>query len=138
VNGLLKPRLKTRIADGFVPLIGFASGLVGGAIMSGGPPLVLYLYSREDEPRRTIATLQVCFLFMCIYRLLIVGVGKLGISGEILIQSSMGVPAILIATAIGFTLAKRVSSKNFLKAVFILIGAAGIVNILKAFQAWAS
>lgn len=136
LNGLIRPKIKTKIPDGYVPLIGFASGLVGGAIMSGGPPLVLYLYSREDEPRRTVATLQVCFLFMCIYRLVIVGVGKLGITGKILFQSSTAIPAILIATALGFVLSKRISSKNFLKAVFILIGVAGVVNIIKALEAW--
>lgn len=136
INGLLRPRIKTRIPDGYVPFIGLASGLIGGAILAGGPPLVLYLYSREDEPRSTVATLQVCFLFLCIYRLVIVGVGKLGITGEILFQSSIAIPAILIATALGFILSKRVSSKNFLKAVFILIGAAGVVNIIKALEAW--
>jgi uncharacterized protein len=136
INGLLRPKLKTRIPDGYVPLIGLASGLVGGAIMSGGPPLVLYLYSREDEPRRTVATLQVCFLFMCLYRLVIVGVGTLGITGDILFQSSLAIPAILLMTALGFMLSKRVSSKSFLKVVFVFIGVAGLVNIFKALQAW--
>lgn len=136
INGLLRPRIKTQIPDFYVPFIGFASGLVGGAILSGGPPLVLYLYSREDEPRHTIATLQVCFLFMCLYRLVIVGVGKLGITGDILLKSTYAIPAILVATALGFMLSKRVSSKSFLKVVFIFIGLAGIVNIFKAIQAW--
>lgn len=136
INSFVKPRFKSKIPDGYVPLIGFVSGVLGGAILSGGPPLVLYLYSREDEPRSTVATLQVCFLFLCIFRLIIVGIGKLGISSEIIFQSSVSIPAVIIATALGFFLSKCVSPKNFLKAVFTLIGFAGVVNILKALQTW--
>lgn len=51
-------------------LAGFGSGLLGGLTSTGGPPLVLYLYSRRMEKRRRMAILQAVFVISALVKVL--------------------------------------------------------------------
>ncbi|MBN2448787.1 MAG: sulfite exporter TauE/SafE family protein [Lentisphaeria bacterium] len=131
LHGLTRPHLRRRIPWGYAPLFGFCSGLLSGAFSSGGPPTVLYLYSREEDPRLALGTLQAIFFAAAVYRLGVVVVGGRGIGWALAGQALTAAPFVVLAAAAGYALARRVSSRGFLVGVYALITLAGVLNILK-------
>lgn len=134
LNGILRPHVKRRIPTFLAPIFGFFCGVLSGAFASGGPPAVIYFYSQEDDPRRAVASLQAIFLLACFFRILVVLVGGKAIGGQLILQSVLVAPVILITTALAHRLSRRVSPKLFLIVVYGLIVAAGITNVVKGIR----
>ena len=135
LNGLLKPHIKHHIPTLLAPLFGVFSGLLSGAFASGGPPVVLYLYAQEDDPRLAVGTVQAVFLGASIYRLVIVGCGERGFSADLLLLAAGMVPVVILGTLTGYMAARRVSCRTFLLCAYSLIIAAGAMNIAKGLRA---
>jgi len=137
VNGLVRPRFPRVHFFWAVPL-GFLSGFLSGAFISGGPPMVLYLYSREQDPRRAVVSLQTIFLMAMATRILVTESIGPGLSPEIWLWFLGVLPVVLVSTLIGRYCARRVSAESFTQAVYMLIGIGGAVNIMKGLLSMAA
>jgi len=131
LNGIVRPHIKRHIPVGFAPLFGVCSGLLSGAFASGGPPLVLYFYSQEDDPRHAVSSLQAVFLSAAFYRVIVILAGGKGISGQLLLQAGCTAPLILVMTTLGYRLSKRVTATSFMGIVYGLVILAGVINVVK-------
>ncbi|MBC6475253.1 MAG: TSUP family transporter [Hormoscilla sp. GM102CHS1] len=67
INGVKSSKQK-KMAKYWASPIGILSGFLTGAFLTGGPPIIIYLYSRTDEPQKMKATIQLIFLLMLIMR----------------------------------------------------------------------
>ena len=110
--------------------IGGTSGFIGGAFVSGGPPLVLYLYAQAEDPRTMKPTIQVIFLVTCVLRLAAAGVSGVLSRPGVLTTSAVSVPLALAFLATGHFLSRRVSSTRFARTVQVLIGVVGVLLIV--------
>ena len=131
LNRLCTPHLKQRIWLGFAPIFGLFSGLLSGAFSSGGPPVVMYLYAQEDDPRRAVGTTQAVFMGSNIYRLLVVACGDRGFSNALCTRAALLAPVVIVAGIVGFNLAHRFSVRPFMLAVYGLIVLSGCMNVYK-------
>ena len=131
VNRMVTPHLKRRIPLFLAPVFGLFSGLLGGAFSSGGPPVVIYLYAQEDDPRQAVGTTQAVFLSSNIYRLGLVACGERGLSAALGWQALLLAPVAVVAGMVGFRLARRFSLRPFLAAVYGVIILSGCINIYK-------
>ncbi|MGF1484507.1 MAG: TSUP family transporter [Opitutales bacterium] len=128
INGLCRPRLRRLPEWAGVPM-GVLSGFISGGFASGGPPLVLYLYAREADPRMAKRSLQVIFILAVFIRLSWVEGAGPGLTQEILAWSAgLGVCA-LLGSLTGNRLSRRVRPRRFTQAVYVLIGLGGLLNI---------
>jgi uncharacterized protein len=133
-HGLFRPALKKQLHLIVGTAAGIVSGFFAGAFTAGGPPLALFVYSRQKNPMDAMCTLQIVFLTATVWRLInIILFGK-GISAEILSITAVSFPVIIVFTALGYSLAKRLPSETFLKVAYIFVGFAGLINIIKGFQ----
>lgn len=115
--------------------IGLGAGFIGGAFVSGGPPMVMFLYSQTKDPRELKSTIQIVFLFGVTARLLMVFLGPIGITGEIGLLALIIIPVCLPAMLLGHFLSKRHSSAFFKKAVYYMIGVFGVIMLVKSISA---
>ena len=123
--------MKRRIPVALAPVFGFFSGLLSGAFSSGGPPIVMYLYAQEDDPRQAVGTTQAVFMGGNLYRLIVVALGERGISAELGLRTALLAPFAVAAGLIGFRLAQRFSIRPFLIAVYSVIVLSGVLNVYK-------
>lgn len=128
---MFRPHLKRHIHDAWAPFFGMLSGLLSGAFACGGPPVVLYLYAREEDPRRAVGTIQAVFLGGNLFRVILVLAGERGIPAEMFLRGSLLAPVVIVCAIVGFRLAQRFSLRPFLYAVYGLILLAGFVNVFK-------
>ena len=133
-NELFRPRIRKKLSMAFGVLAGLVGGFLSGAFTAAGPPLALFVYSRQQDPRLAKGTLQTVFLSATIWRLVnIILFGK-GITLPVVKIAAVTLPILLICTALGHAASRRVSKAMFLKIVFSFILLAGITNILKGLQ----
>lgn len=128
---LLKPHIRRHISNVFAPFFGIFSGFLSGAFSTGGPPVVMYLYAQEEDPRMAVGTTQAVFLFGNLYRLIFIIGGERGISAELFAQAFLMLPVIVVAMLLGFHIARRVSLRPFLLAVYGLIILAGGIHLVR-------
>ena len=127
----VRPHVRRNISTLWAPVFGAGSGLLSGAFASGGPPVVLFLYAREDDPRRAVGTIQAVFLGGNLYRLAVILLGERGMTSDVLIPALALSPLVVLGTLAGFYASRRFSVRPFLLAVYGLLVLAGLVNILK-------
>lgn len=130
--GLLNPRAaKPMPAWSAVPM-GVLGGVLIGALTSGGPPLVIYLYSRQHDPREAKGTLQAIFLTTGLSRLALVHATGRPVEADMWLW--IGVLGVFAAgmALLGHRLSRKLSAESFTRAVYVLIGATGLVNLIKS------
>jgi uncharacterized membrane protein YfcA len=135
LNGFLRPHIRRRLRLWAASAAGFFGGLLGGAFSTGGPPIAMYLYSQEEQPAQAKSTLQVVFLAGAVWRTVYIAAWGRGIAFEQLKMVALAVPAVVLFTGLGHLSSRRVASGVFLRAVYAVIGAAGVFNILKGIRA---
>jgi uncharacterized membrane protein YfcA len=132
VMGIKSVKHKKIAAVWSIP-IGILAGFIGGAFTTGGPPIMMYLYSRTDAPQKMKATLQtILFLGIMIrYASMFWGGRELNLDKTIqLIAWSLSFSlGILLA---GHYLSLKTSPRTFLKIVNILITFFGGLLFTKA------
>jgi len=111
--------------------MGVFSGLLGGAFLSGGPPVVLYLYSQTDDPREMKATLQAYFLWTAVYRIVWVGRSEAGFGGGILPVAAVAMAVVVPLLFLGHRLARKSSPERFRKAVYALMALIGLLAVVR-------
>ena len=133
-NELFRPRIRRQLNMAFGVFAGVIGGFLSGAFNAAGPPLALFVYSRQPDPRLAKSTLQAVFLSTTIWRLANVMVFGSGITLPVIKIAALTLPVLVGATLLGHGLSRRVSKDMFLKIVFSSILLAGLVNILKGLQ----
>ena len=133
-NELFRPRIKRELNMAFGVLAGAMGGFLSGAFTAAGPPLALFIYSRQKDPRLAKGTLQTVFISATIWRLVNIAMFGKGITMLVTKIAAMTLPILVICTFLGHIVSRRVSRGTFLKIVYSFIGLAGVMNILKGLR----
>jgi uncharacterized membrane protein YfcA len=133
-NELFRPRIRRELNMAFGVLAGFMGGFLSGAFTAAGPPLALFVYSRQKDPRLAKGTLQTVFISATIWRLVNIAMFGKGITMLVTKIAAMTLPVLVICTFLGHIVSRRVSKGTFLKIVYSFIGFAGVMNIIKGLR----
>ena len=105
-------------------LMGMLGGILAGAFNVGGPPIVVYTYSRDWTKVEVVAILQTAFLAGGLTRnLLMLGTGE--VTADLLILVAWTVPTAIFAVWLGKLTLDRLPQillKRFVFALIFLIG----------------
>ncbi|MFN0028366.1 MAG: sulfite exporter TauE/SafE family protein [Acidimicrobiales bacterium] len=115
----------------FVALAGFISGLLNTSLSTNGPPLVVVLQARDLEPDEFRGTISALFFASGLgANVLLAGAGRY--HQETLVQAAIGVPALLIGSAVGARLAQRVPPAGFRRIVLGLLVVTALASAIAA------
>lgn len=110
--------------------IGALSGMAGAAFNISGPPVVVYAGLRRWSPKDFRATLQSFFVPSGF--LVIVGHGVSGLwTAEMLQLFLLSMPGVLVATAIGRRVNRRVPYRSFHRIINLFLIAVGIFMLAR-------
>lgn len=116
-------------------LFGFGAGVLGGAYGMNGPPLVAYGALRRWSPERFRATLQGYFLPASLAGM--AGYWAAGLWVPAVTRYYvLSLPVVLVATALGRVLNRRLDERRFLVCVYV--GLAVIGGMLLIQSVWGS
>jgi uncharacterized membrane protein YfcA len=135
ITGMVTPHLRHRLPAAVGVGAGMVGGFLSGAFVTGGPPIVAYLYSRSDDPRRMKATVQFVFLSSVGFRLACISVAGDWSAGTTKLALVI-LPAVLPAVVAGHYLSRRASNESFRRVVYALIGVTGVGVLVKGIAAW--
>lgn len=116
--------------------VGLLSGFCGGSTSMGGPPIVLFLANR-DTPKDLFRANLVCY-FSLINVVTICALTYRGLlTGPVALKAAFFFPTMLLGTALGVYLSRRMPEGPFRKAVMLLVGFTGlsllVTNVMKLF-----
>lgn len=123
------PSAAQRIA---AALVGFCAGLLGGAYVTDGPPLVVYGSVKKWPKDSFRSILQACFLVDGALILAFHGAGGL-ITREIVAYCLYGIPGMLAGLLIGTLLDRRINHALFHRLLLGLILLLGAALLARAF-----
>jgi len=113
---------------------GLASGVLGGAFNTGGPPVVMYVGMQRWSKEHTVATLQGFLLFSCILQISLFLVrGTLG--GPELKQAGLLVLPTLLGVLFGQRLFHRIDQERFRSVLLTAIALLGASLLYKGVSA---
>jgi hypothetical protein len=128
---LISPRLPHLRSEAFSWPFGLASGILGGAFNSNGPPIVIYGSLRRWPPGSFRATLQGVFLPTNLMVLASHAVGGLW-TRDVLTLYAYALPMMLLATLIGIRFGKHIPKEQFHRIVYGFLVAMGVLLIVRA------
>lgn len=112
--------------------VGMASGFAGGTTSMSGPPAVLFMANQGHPPDLFRANLIAYFSLIELY-----GIAHFwwagALTGEVVGNAAVLIPAMLLGTAAGFLLGPRIPERAFRNLIFLVllvIGIALVVNSL--------
>ena len=107
-------------------LAGLASGVLGGLFGTGGPPVVIYLLSVCQHSREYYATIQTYF---CLVNLYSVGIRWMNglVTWETMRFFLMGIPSVLIGSAIGRQLIQKMDGSRIKKWIYCFLIVNGFI-----------
>lgn len=128
---LWKPVLAWRPGRVWDYVFGFTSGVMGGAITTGGPPILIYATLRRLAPEEFRATLQGCFTPMNVFILL--GHALAGLwTAPVLQLYALSLPLLVLAYLLGSFLARRIPAALFTRVVYVVLLVLGGVMLFQA------
>lgn len=116
--------------------VGLVGGFIGGAFISGGPPIVLYLFALVDDPRDMKATVQLIFVATLVYRLFLTQTVGAGYTWPLLRLAAVAAPCGALGLYYGHRLSQTASKEAVKRWVYTLIGAFGVILAVKGILAW--
>ncbi|MBM4036551.1 MAG: sulfite exporter TauE/SafE family protein [Planctomycetes bacterium] len=120
---------------------GVASGALGAALSTGGPPIVLYFRHRQLSKEAIKASVMLAFVGTVAWRL-VAYVAQAPLTGEKLLTASLAWkgmafwPAVIAGTLLGEWVFARLSLGGFRWAVAAMLVVCGIYQIGKAAGVW--
>ncbi len=135
LNGLFTPHVRRTLPGYVAVLAGALGGFLGGAFVTGGPPIVLYLYAHADDPREMKATVQFVFGIGITYRLISMAVAG-DYTREVFSLSAVAVPLAMVALTVGHWLSRRAPADRFRRHVYAVIGVFGVSVLAKGAAGW--
>ena len=128
---LIAPRLPYLRGEGTSYAFGLASGVLGGAYNTNGPPIVIYGALRRWPPESFRATLQGVFLPTNL--MVIVGHALAGLATPTVLRLyAYSLPLMLPATLLGMRLGRRIPEGQFSRLVYAFLVAMGALLIARA------
>lgn len=109
--------------------IGCVAGILGAAFNIGGPPAILFVYSRPWSREQAVATLQMMFLFNSGLRLILTA-STVKDSQEVVWICLLAIAPFVLVGQIGFRLAERIPPKHFKQMVMVALIAMGLKYLL--------
>ncbi len=120
---------RKRCAPGWGLGSGLVTGLAGGLFSTGGPPAVMYIFSRPVPLNIAKVCAQWLFLGIVLYRTAIaIPTGML--SGQVVLQGLVAMPATLVGSLLGVKIARRIHPEWLRKSVYILLVIVGLRLLL--------
>ncbi len=127
--GLLGREPVRPVGEGWSWVLGFASGWLGGAVTTPGPPVVVYAALRRWEPDRIRGTLQAFFLPVGL--VMVASHGAMGLwSPAVFRLFAWAVGPVVLATLLGEAASRRVPAARFRRALQGLLVALGALLVL--------
>jgi uncharacterized protein len=118
VFSLANRRPRQLTGDRFAWLFGVSAGVLGGAYGMNGPPLVVYGTLRGWTPERFRATLQGYFLPASVLGM--IGYSAAGLwTRDVTRYYLLSLPGVIVAIALGDSVARRIDARRFLIAVHV-------------------
>jgi uncharacterized membrane protein YfcA len=133
--GLRSIRVTRPLSAAWGLLLGVLGGCVSGSLVSGGPPLVVYLYSQDRNAHTMKRSLQVVFLAGLVIRIITMGTMGSVRQTDVLTAAAVSLPMALVFLGAGHLAARRMNPTLFRKAAFGFILAMGIATALRALLA---
>lgn len=109
--------------------IGVVCGILGAAFNIGGPPALIWVFSRPWRREQAIATLQVMFLFNSGLRLILTAPTG-AVTWHVIEITALAVIPFLLMAVFGAKLARRLSPKRFKQIVLIALTGMGLHYLL--------
>lgn len=108
---------------------GFISGVLNTSVGTNGPPLVLSLQGRGLEPDPFRGTIAVVFAVTNVVTVVLLA-WKGKITAEVLVLSTVGIPALVAGMVVGRRLQRRLDPAHFRKWVLVLLFASAAVAVV--------
>ena len=124
--------VRAPIAVGWGPLFGFAGGFIGGAVVSGGPAVVVYLYANAEDPRDEKSALQLIFLCASVTRAIATGSGSAGLSWEMAALGLLIFPLPLALIFLANRFSRKISVERFRQTTYLFLLLVGVMILVKA------
>lgn len=115
---------------GIAGLTGITGGMLMGAFLSGGPPIVMYAVKAGGSKYQIKATMQSFFLFSNIYSLTLYSLSGL-MTLDVLLESAKFLPVSIAGTVLGIRLFKGMSTAMFNKLLYAFLFVLGVVMLFK-------
>lgn len=109
-------------------LFGFASGILGGALNTNGPPILIYFFLKGWNKSRQKAFITGFFLFSSVTIVAAHAVSRLT-TQNVLVDFLQFLPIVLIGQVIGAKMFDRISSVIYNRIILIFLGIVGIFLI---------
>jgi uncharacterized membrane protein YfcA len=122
---LVKPRLRSWESPWLDRTVAVLGGLLCGAFNTGGPPFIIHIYRRPEDPEVLRATIQSIFLAMGLSRLPISAAQGL-LTGPVWLEAAVLAPGAIVGIILGTALARRVPADRFRRACWIALGLLGV------------
>ncbi len=134
--GVNAPRPAHRPPSWIGVVVGLVGGFIGGAFISGGPPIVLYLFALVDDPREMKATVQVIFVATLLYRLWLAQALGDGYTLPLLKLSAVAAPFAAGGLCVGHRLSQTASQETVKRWVYALIAVLGATVAVQGLASW--
>jgi uncharacterized membrane protein YfcA len=129
---LISPRLPYLRGEGTSYAFGLASGILGAAYNSNGPPIVIYGALRRWPPESFRATLQ--GVFLPTNAMVIVAHAVAGLTTPTVLKLyGYSLPFMVGATLLGMYLGRRIPTGQFSRIVYGFLVVMGVLLIVRAF-----
>ncbi|NSW55870.1 MAG: sulfite exporter TauE/SafE family protein [Armatimonadetes bacterium] len=116
------PHHEPRHGTALALLAGVASGALGGAFGTSGPPLIAYVYSMPWSKEQRTATLQACFTASVVLGMVMFAARGL-YTAELLTTAAWCMPGSLIGMLVGYAAFKRIPARGLelFVSVFLVV-----------------
>lgn len=114
--------------------LGMASGALGAAFSTNGPPIILHVAAQDWAAERQKAVLALYFLLSGLLTSVIHTVGGL-LDQRVLLSATIGVLPLLLGVGLGIAVYRRLSAHNYRRLTFVLVLAMGVLLMAKVFSA---
>jgi len=121
---------KQEIAAGWAWPVGFLSGVLGGSINAGGPPVIIYTAMQPWGKLPIKSTLVGFFLVTSMVIGAVQAAGGL-MTGKVLTLFATGLPALVTGVLVGSYLFNRVDSGAYKKVLNVLLILLGVFMLVK-------
>ncbi|EGB13782.1 protein of unknown function DUF81 [Pseudodesulfovibrio mercurii] len=126
---LVRPEPRT-FGKRMTVLAGFCSGLLGGSLGVGGPPVIIYTALQPWTKDQTKATLA-CFFALSGLAIIIVQAASGMITSEVLHLYGLSLPALLIGIFLGTKAYERLSDRGYRQLALVLVFLLGCMMLYR-------
>jgi len=117
---------------GWALFAGVCSGALGGALSTGGPPVVIYYFRRQWSKEVTKAAVMLVFTGTVAMRLVAYGLKGGLITQARLLDAAVAAPVVVAASLVGERLFRAISQGGFRRVVAAMIVLSGAYQVYKA------